>query len=233
MPHNSLRRRFSFLITVTTVCLFIAATVHALPVISFDQQVDGGTVSYDGIGGPLIGTDIRFDFVRGSDTPANNDAVLTCDGCRLNFETGANVAEPSVGSPIYLFGGGGFFTLTGDVLDGNDLIASGTLKEGGWNAPVLALAGPGGRINIGGFGTDALNADLADFFGLPGDKFAYSFTAVLTEVVTEANGGFTGNIEEADVVNTITTTVPEPNTLLLLGGALAGLGFWGRRKLHG
>ena len=77
--------------------VFTMLPAQAAPLIDFDQVVDGGSLSYNGTGGALIGTDIRFDLVRGIDTPSEAETELDCIGCLLNFETGTNLSE----GPLY------------------------------------------------------------------------------------------------------------------------------------
>ena len=57
----------------------------------FDQVNNSGTVSYDGAGGSLIGTDIAFETIQGVGT--DNDVTIDCAGCVLNFATGPNITE--------------------------------------------------------------------------------------------------------------------------------------------
>src|SRR5687768_4296997 len=74
--------------------------------ITFDQIIDGGTLSYDGAGGALVGTDISMDTITASGVP--NPGILTCVGCVLNFTTGANTLE---GPAFWNFASGGTFTI--------------------------------------------------------------------------------------------------------------------------
>jgi hypothetical protein len=72
---------------------------HAVPAITFDNMapVAGGTLSYGGEGGALVGTHTGFHLVTGAATPANNGALLQCASCNLDFTTGANLTE----GPVY------------------------------------------------------------------------------------------------------------------------------------
>ena len=91
------------LLGAIVLCIFTMLPAQAAPLIDFDQVVDGGSLSYNGAGGALTGTDIRFGLVRGTETPSEAGTELDCIGCLLNFETGTNLSE----GPLYQWRGGG------------------------------------------------------------------------------------------------------------------------------
>ena len=103
----------------SSLLLLPVGPAAAVPTLIFDQQgtpLTIGTVSWNGsMGGPLVGTNIIFNTIRGLGTLAHDGDTLSCDGdCLLNFVTGA-----------YLGGGewdsGGSFIMTGDIVAiGND-----------------------------------------------------------------------------------------------------------------
>src|SRR5437763_10686459 len=120
--NNVARLFFRALMCAVFASLVAVAPAHANTIIDFkDSVLTGGTVSYDGSGGPLVGTDIVLQYVLGVNTPTENGAHdLT--GAVLNFTTGA-LASTSGGT--YSFSPGGTFEITGAV---NDACAiSGTL----------------------------------------------------------------------------------------------------------
>ena len=135
-------------VLVVLALLLVPGMALAAARLTFDNPtVDGGTISYDGAGGPLVGTDIIFQQVIGVDTPANGGTSLFCwpVNCLLNFTTGDNITE---GPPIYTFGGGGSLTLTGGLntkIDGTgvQVVAPGTLlaSNGNFDLPAIVLGG--------------------------------------------------------------------------------------------
>jgi hypothetical protein len=206
----------------------LAGQVQAAPILTFDQTTDAGTLSYNGIGGPLKGTGIRFDMITGIDTAANDGVALNCVSCFLNFETGVNLDHTA---PTYSWAGGGFFKLTGTAKDGGTTIATGTLLEGTWDAPVLGLRA-GSLFNVIGTGTDTKHASLLSFFNLPSVPFSFA-NSDLSAITSSAGVGFTASITEADLTNMAPTATPEPATILLFGAGLAGLvSYRWRRQTH-
>jgi hypothetical protein len=199
--------------------------------LNFDQLVDGGTLTYSGTAGtPLTGTDIFFQQVTGIDTPLNSGVTLTCQTpCLLNFATGGNTTE----GVVYQWNGGGTFVLTGTLLGpGNVVIASGTLLTGTFTTAVgVAAPGDPSQFTFNGFGIDDKNPDLIAYFGLQNYDFSFANTEISSPCAPGANGSLSCSVNEADLVNTA-TPVTEPASMLLFGLGLAGLGFWGRKRLN-
>ena len=161
--------------TLALAALLPASTAFAATIV-FDTTPGGagGTITYDGAGGPAIGADIKFVNISATGAPLNGNIVLDCLDCLLNFETGLNISEGSE----YQWDGGGFFTLTGDVpLLG---IVGETLLTGSFtaspNTPGLAALGNTGIFF--GFGIDTKNETLAAFYGLDGLDWVFANTEI-------------------------------------------------------
>jgi hypothetical protein len=215
---------------VSLSLLLVAAPAAALPTINFDQGTGagqaGGTLTYDGAGGPLIGGGIGFGALAGFETAANAGVSLFCvPNCQLDFTTGANTAEGTVGGAAWVWEGGGSFVLDGTLntaADGSGAdIASGTLLTGTFTG-ALGLVGPEGRLLVIGVGEDEKIGGLLAFYAIPEFlPFRFANTEIVaTGLVVGADGSLAGSVVNADLTN---TQIPEGGTLLLFGSGMAGL----------
>jgi hypothetical protein len=204
--------------------------------IVFDQppEANDGTISYDGTaGGVLVGTDIVFQSIGGVGTDI--ETTVDCDGCLLNFTTGAII---SVIGDEYTFAAGGSFTLVGGSILG--LIPAGTpLLTGTWTDPVTVEISLGAFdiLTLLGNGEDVKHPDLLDiFFTTPPANFAFVNSTI--QITTDPAGvtvgpgtAFSADLEfggNADLVNT--SFVPEPGSSLLLLLGLGSLAAYRRRR---
>jgi PEP-CTERM motif len=219
--------------------LLTAAPAAALPTINVDQGTGagqaGGTLTYDGAGGPLIGGGIGFGVLAGFDTAANAGVSLFCvPNCTLGFQTGANTAEGTIGGAAWTWDGGGSFVLEGTLNTASDgsgtEIATGTLLTGEFTG-ALGLVGPAGRLLVIGVGEDEKIGSLLEFYAIPEFlPFRFADTEIVASGLTvDADGSLSGTVTNADLTN---TQIPEPGTLLLFGSGAAGVAMlrrWRRR----
>jgi hypothetical protein len=214
-----LRNRFWTLAGAIALAFVLAANpAAAVPRLVFDQIRPGGTVSWAGGTAGLVGTDIHFEFVTGFETPANAGNVLTCTGgpCELDFTTGAYLGDIA-GIPTWA--PGGTFTLTGDL---NGIEDANPILSGAWLSPVRFISG----VGFVGSGIDTKDPALATYYGIPSSwDFNYASTNINSTLRFDGEA-FTAEVANADITN----SVPEPGTLLLLGGGISALALRRRRK---
>jgi hypothetical protein len=204
----------------------------------------GGTISYNGAGGPLVGTNITVDNVTGlGGTPLNNNVTIPITNGVLNFTsgnlTGSNPTQWLFGgnpnSPSITLFGGIDFNQDGDRNDPGDIPDNSRIFTG----RILDLRVDRGATNlimVDSF-IDVKNPLLVEFYGMPDglpfeDMIPYIGAFNLSFLPSPSNvqppDGFTSNpVLSGDITN---TPVPEPATMLLLGSGLVGIGVYARRR---
>ncbi len=189
-----------------------------------------GSVSYGGIGGGLVGSNIDLDNVVGTSTPLNNNVTSTCLNCVLNFTSGLNT---SAGSGLWQFASGGSITITGGIdFAGStpDISTGSTLLSGSFgSAFVQDLGAPGFRVTFGNF-TDTKHASLLSYYGLPGGTYNGALSLLFTAQNSGPGNAFTSTSMIGGNISNI-AAVPVPAAAWLFGSGLLGLYSVARRKL--
>jgi len=211
-------------------------------IIDFDNAIlDGGTITSLG-GGHYSGSDIVFDTIHYRDStggPGNTSITLgglqcgaatTTEGagaatataaCYLDFNTLTNTFVMTTNTGLYDIGGDDQ-AYTDDR--GNLVVAAGqTVLSGSFTN--FGNVGPGleGNFLFAAVGTDTKNQAMLDFFGLPaGTTFSFANTEIWA--------GADGQVINSDLSNQVSTAIPEPATMMLLGTGLLAA-FRARRKL--
>jgi len=215
-----------FLITLMLPMMVSMSASASLVTIDEGADIQTGTLTYDGIGGALIGTDINFSLATGVDTPVNQGSVLDCQSCLLNFITGANNQE---GPAVWRWDTGGSVSLDGDLYDGLNLITSGNLLSGTFNSIDPLAVGGGSSLLFASVGNVVAVQALVDFFGIVNNSFTFANTELALQSCTfAANAGFGCGIDNADLA--IANAVPTPASMPLFGIGLASLLLAARKR---
>jgi cysteine-rich repeat protein len=203
----------------------IAAGAQPRPIIDFALVAPtAGTISYDGLGGPLFALDLDVDSVVGLDTPLRDGQTRTCVGCVLTFMTGDFSGHDST---FWFFGAGGSIILTGGVdlnddgsIGAGDIPLGSTLLEGTFPAEAtVTFVGGSFRIVGGAISDDKLSA-LTEFYGLPGGVYSGGLNISFSARAKPPDGFtsqlvFSGDVFNAGEVEPPTPTptdTPEPAT---------------------
>ncbi len=186
-----------------------------------------GSISYNGTGGALIGTNIDVDNVVGLSTPANANVTSTCLTCTLNFTSGLNT---SAGGGTWRFGPGGSISITGGVdFQGStpDISLGSTLLTGTFSSATVSDAGVF-EVTFGSF-TDVKHAGLLSYYGMPGGNYDGSLTILFSAVVGPGNAINSTSLFGGSIANI--AAVPVPAAAWLFGSGLLGLYSAARRKI--
>ncbi|HBH81660.1 MAG TPA: hypothetical protein DDY39_17675 [Nitrospira sp.] len=186
-----------------------------------------GSISYNGTGGGLVGTNIEVDNVVGLGTPANANITSTCLSCVLNFTTGSNI---SAGSGLWQFGPGGTISIIGgvDFSVGSDIAVGSTLLTGTFSSATVSDTGIF-EVTFGSF-TDGKHADLLSYYGMPNGNYDGSLTILFSATNGAGNSIASTSIFSGSIANA-PAAVPVPAGAWLFGSGLLGLYSAIRRKI--
>lgn len=232
-PHKDLSMKKMFSCLMVGLALFAATTARADTRLDFGvvAPTGAGSISYSVLNGPLVASGITVDEVSGIDVPSNDLVVSAITGGILAFQTG-NLTG-TVGTSIWLFGGGGPITITGAIPTIPGLAASTTLLSGTVSSATVVNSDGVSKVSVVAF-LNTVNASLASFYGLTGGPTAGYFGTVNLSFAASglAPGTFTStSIDSGDIV---TRPVPEPATMAMtLTGLLFSGGYWLRRRRKG
>lgn len=217
------------------IILSAAVPAGAAPTLDFHiAPSSSGLISYVGGTAPVLGAGIPVQGITGIGTPLNAGVTIPCPECTLAFATGPLIGFEATRWP---FGPGGHLEITTP----SKLVS-----------PQVTLVEVLAAIMIAGVGLvadpelfplgvltlrSAIKADrstpapeLLDFFGLPGAgdvRYAGRFDLAFPSSGTLPPDAFAGpQVLGGDI---LVSAVPEPATLLLLGGALLVVMLWARR----
>lgn len=174
-----------------------------------------GSISYNGTGGPLVGSGISVNTVTGLGTAANTGTGLSISGGLLGWVTGPLTGATS---SSWSFGGGSgsSLTLTGGISSLG--IASGTtLLSGYWGTATVTSIGNNFDIAGASF-FDYVNPVLAAYFGEPSaSAWNGNFNISFFAAGTPPSGFTSSQVLSGDVVTTVPVPEPASAALVVLG----------------
>jgi len=206
--------------------VFVAPT-FADPI--FFYLGSGGTVSYNGATNPLVTNDGVVDAV------SNGTTTLTITSGDLDFSTGNYINGSFTNTGFEnKYDAGGSITITGNVGSGPVTLLSGSFADVSTFSCCTGISpyfvsSFNGLLNI-----TAVDSGLASLLGfnLPPTGGSIAQVEIFFGSVPPSGPGkaFSGEQGGGTVIVTDTVAVPEPASLILLGGGLLAVGFLRRIK---
>lgn len=199
-------------------CLLLPRQVRAQarPVIDFGLIAPtSGSLSYDGVNGPLFGTNLDINTVVGLNTPLRDGQERQCIGCVLNFVTGP---FQSHNGSNWFFQSGGSILVTGGIdLDNNGILNAGDIPAGSTLLDGEFLESPtvtyfAGAFRILGAGISDTKIDaLTSFYGMPNGATYEGGLNLSFSANSAPPSGFTSrNVFSGDIFNAGDPPPPSP-----------------------